>query len=537
METLPNDSLTISLVIHQDFCSRRAWLEMNGERTDTSQMQEGHTAHARVDDSRTSTGNSLHSLRVYSKANDLVGICDSVERLSDGSVRVVEYKSTPVRKTASITPSNRLQLALQGICLKEMGYVVSEYAVYFTDHRKTVTVNLTEDDYAHALQQIEATRALAVSDTAPEPLDEDPQCSWCSHVSVCLPDENRGKVRRRRVLAANPEGQTLHLTEQGARASKRNGRLEVTKGGKELGSIPLERIESVVVHGNIDLSSALIRELAWNHRPIVWFSSSGRLYGWMLPGDGPNGLARVRQHVLSDSGFIPVAGSMMGAKIYNQATLLRRHGGSSRIVARLRELQDLPLKTHNLSDVFGIEGEAASLYFSNFGSMLNDSALEALGSTWTGRVGRGANDEINILLNYAYGMLLSECVRALIACGLDPHAGFLHSSNRNKPACALDLMEEFRPVVADSVVLTLVNRHEVSPRDFQTIGGSLSLRPSGRKAVVRAFERRMQTQFKHPAFGYTISWRRAIEVQARLLLGVIDGTHSRYEGIKGLFRF
>ena len=135
-------------------------------------------------------------------------------------------------------------------------------------------------------------------------------------------------------------------------------------------------------------------------------------------------------------------------------------------------------------------------------------------------------------LNYAYGLLSSECIRAILTCGLDPHAGFLHSSNRNKPALALDLMEEFRAVVADSVVLTLVNRKQISAGNFLSAGDSLRLSPAGRSAIIKAFERRINAEFRHPVFGYSVTWRRAIEIQARMILGVLNGSHPNYVGVK-----
>ena len=118
-----------------------------------------------------------------------------------------------------------------------------------------------------------------------------------------------------------------------------------------------------------------------------------------------------------------------------------------------------------------------------------------------------------------------------MACGLDPHAGFLHSSERNKPALALDLCEELRAPVADSVVINAFNNAEIKARDFSNITGSTRLRDEGRNALIAAYGRRVMTQFRHPLFGYQVTWRRAMEIQARLVLGVVDGTHTSYKGI------
>ena len=123
-------------------------------------------------------------------------------------------------------------------------------------------------------------------------------------------------------------------------------------------------------------------------------------------------------------------------------------------------------------------------------------------------------------------------IRAVVACGLDPHAGFLHSANRNKPALALDLCEELRAPVADSVVLGAINNGELAPGDFTSVLGTTRLRENGRKVLIAAYERRAQGTFRHPVFDYQVTWRRAMEVQARMVLGVLDGSQARYAGIR-----
>lgn len=524
--------LPISLVAQTVFCPRRAWLEANGETTDTSQMQHGYSAHKNVDDPKTSRSRQRRSVLIRSDSLGLSGKCDAIESEEDGTLRVVEYKSTPVRKNPQITEANRVQLALQGICLEESGESVSEFSVHFTDHNKTIAVELSEDDFALARDYVEQTHKIVESEHAPKPLEDSPKCSWCSHVSVCLPDEHFGRVTTQKIVPSKPDSQVAHLTVQGSRATIKQGRLIVQLKGEQLGDIPLERIHSVVVHGNIDISSALLRELMWRNHTVIWCSSTGRVYGWSQAGSGPNGLARVQQHVLAERGSLPISCEMISSKIANQATLLRCNGEATETVKNLRKLQQEALKPSSLPELFGIEGEAASLYFANFNTMLNGGVLETLGWEWQGRVGRGANDPINILLNYAYGLLTSECIRAILTCGLDPHAGFLHSSNRNKPALALDLMEEFRAIIADSVVVSLINRKQVDSASFSTVGGSLRLSPVGRKTIIKAFEHRINTEFRHPIFGYSVSWRRTIEIQARMILGVLNGSHSAYTGVK-----
>lgn len=139
---------------------------------------------------------------------------------------------------------------------------------------------------------------------------------------------------------------------------------------------------------------------------------------------------------------------------------------------------------------------------------------------------------MNSTLNYSYSLLTAEMIRAIAACGLDPHAGFLHSSNRNKPALALDLVEEFRAPVADSAVLRLINNGELRAEHFDQRLGGARLTQDGRRRVISGIETRMQTQITHPVFGYGATWRRTMEIQARMVLGVLDGSQQRYVGIR-----
>lgn len=148
------DELPISLVMHTVYCPRRAWIESNGEKTDTSQMQEGQSAHKRVDDPKTSRGTQQRAVTISSTRLGLTGRCDAIEPQEDGSTRIIEYKATPVRRNASVTPAHRVQLALQKICLEEAGETVSECAVHFTNHNKTVPVDISDEDIRTAEEYV-----------------------------------------------------------------------------------------------------------------------------------------------------------------------------------------------------------------------------------------------------------------------------------------------------------------------------------------------------------------------------------------------
>jgi CRISPR-associated protein Cas1 len=526
------EPLPISLVVHHVFCPRRAWLEAAGESTDTYQMAVGTADHSTADDPDAGRPNRMHSVEVVHREWGLSGRCDTVERRPDGSLIVIEHKATPVRRRPDLTEGMRVQLALQVESLRSMGNTVAGQEVYFTSHRVTVPVDLSIEDVERARAEVDATRRTVNAPTAPGPFEDDPRCRGCSHASVCLPEERAVRLIHRRILVGDPDSYVVHLATPGSYACLQEGRVRVLHRGEEAGSIPVERVQGIVVHGNIDLSGALIREMMWRSQAIVWCSGNGRVIGWSTSAASPNGLARVRQHEQAANGRLDLAREFVRAKIANQATLLRRNGYAVDAVAMLRDLQRRAGRSMSLNELLGIEGEAAATYFEAFVTMMRPDLRDDSWARFMGRSGRPARDPLNACLNYAYAMLLADTIRALASCGLDPHAGFLHSSSRNKPALALDLCEEFRAPVADSAVLGAFNNGEVTIGDFTDVLGATRLRDGGRRALIGAYERRTQTVFKHPVFGYQVTWRRAMEVQARMVLGVIDGTQPRYQGIR-----
>ena len=368
------------------------------------------------------------------------------------------------------------------------------------------------------------------SEQAPEPLEDSARCMRCSHVGICLPEERKLCAVAHRVMVSSPDNQVTHLATPGAKAFTRSGRMIVQKNGEELASIPIDTMQGLQIYGNTDLSSGLIRELMWRDIPIVWCSGTGRMYGWSIPSYGPNGEQRVDQHVASHEGRLGLAREFIVAKIHNQSVLLRRSESDNPVLPQLRHIEKQVGNANRWQDILGLEGESAALYFSQFEHLIKTDRQAEW--PWIARMRRPAPDALNALLDFTYTLLLSDCVRALISCGLDPHAGFLHSSKRNKPALALDLMEEFRAPIADSVVQTVINNGEINASGFSDALGSVRMTDETRKTVIKAYERRMATEIIHPVFKYKASWRRTIEIQARMILGYLDGTQTEYRGIR-----
>lgn len=308
-----SDPLPISLVAQTAYCPRRAWLEAAGETVPSLAIEAGIAAHAKVDQRADPRRDRHRSVDVISPSLGLIGRCDVVAG-QDGAVDLVEFKSDPLRRKPIVTAPQIIQLALQRLCLEEAGQPVRSQSVYFTTHRKRVAVDLCNDDFESARDYVSQTRSIVDSSVAPPPLVDDQRCATCSHLTICLPDERTESVVTRRASASDPDGQVLHLSIPGSRAHLRQGRVHVIHHEEELGDVPLESVAGVVVHGNIDLSSALVRELLWRRVSIIWCSGSGRVVGHATSAKTANGLPRVRQHLASALGSIALARELIAAK-------------------------------------------------------------------------------------------------------------------------------------------------------------------------------------------------------------------------------
>lgn len=214
----------------------------------------------------------------------------------------------------------------------------------------------------------------------------------------------------------------------------------------------------------------------------------------------------------------------MAAKIVNQRTLLmRNHSGPlpRRLVDDLAEQADRSARAGNIESVRGHEGQAAALYFDAFAGMIKGELAGEFDAH--GRQRRPPPDPVNAALSFAYSMLTHECVAALRTARLEPSIGAFHVSRPGRPALALDLMEPFRPLIADSVVVTAFNRGELRPGHFLRTAAGCMFTDAGRKAFFEVYGRRMAAEVTHPVFGYKLSYRRMIVLHARMIAAWLLG--------------
>jgi len=304
--------------------------------------------------------------------------------------------------------------------------------------------------------------------------------------------------------------------------------------------IPVVKIHDVVVMGEVTMTASAIQLLLEKNIEIHFLTHYGILKGCLSPELSKNSLLRMAQHRTHNdiSRRSELARRFAIGKLSNQRTMLQRSDRRHSVPLFSKEIEQMAisirqlqtLSTHcevaptlttgdsgiagtPLETLLGLEGVGSALYFSCFGKMLADQ------QQWpfAGRVRRPPTDPVNALLSFGYALLTSQVASIVQIVGFDHYIGYLHSSAYGRPALALDLMEEFRPIIVDSVVLTLLNNRMLSPGDFHVELGAYRLKKEPRNLFLKKFEERLSEEVTHPLFNYKIKYRRCIELQARLV--------------------
>lgn len=325
---------------------------------------------------------------------------------------------------------------------------------------------------------------------------------------------------------------TLFVLTQGAYLSKEGECVAVNLEGKLLTRLPLHTLSAIVLFGQVSISPFLLSHCAEKGVSVSWLTENGRFLGVFNGPLSGNVLLRRAQYRASDDPdkSRDLARAFCVGKIYNCRTVLRR-------AAREKEDADLDAACErlggclarlkqdvSLDEVRGIEGEAAQVYFSVFGKM-----VLAPGFAFRGRNRRPPLDEVNCLLSFLYTLLTHDLRSALESVGLDPQVGFLHRDRPGRPSLALDLIEEFRPWQADRLALTLINKKQLSPKDFQrTESGAVLLRDEARKTVLTAWQERKREEIVHPFLNEKMYVGLVPQVAARLLASHLRGDLDMY---------
>lgn len=531
------------------YCPRLAYLMWSqAEWVETGDTVDGRRVHTRVDKAGKNPLPEPEELKEeYGKvisrsltlSSDSLGIIAKIDiaEARNGMVTPIDYKrgKRPHVAQGAYEPE-RVQVCLQAMLLEEHGYQVDEGAIWFAESRERVRVILDDELREAAKDAVNRLRLSVSYARIPPPLKDSPKCPRCALVSVCLPDEMHSlagsNLAPRPIAVARDEALPLVVQSQRAYIKKKGDTLQITEDDKDITIARINDISDVALFGNVSISTPALTYLLEHEVPVTFHSHGGWFRG-MAHGLGHRNVEiRTEQYRLSfDKRFcMQFSRNLITAKILNQRTILRRNWRRDRdsrkiVLNGLSSNRKLADRAQSPDELLGIEGAAAAVYFRAFADLLappksdnSDSASDNIDTfQFDARNRRPPKDPVNAMLSLAYAMLTRHVTIALSSVGLDPYRGFFHAPRYGRPALALDVMEPFRPIIADSTVLSAINTGEVSAGDFITATTGTSLTSAGRKKFVGAFERRLTQETTHPLFGYRLSMRRLILVQARLL--------------------
>jgi CRISPR-associated endonuclease Cas1/CRISPR-associated protein Cas4 len=532
------------------YCPRLAFLEWaQGEWAGNADTAAGQRAHRATESGRAPALPQPEALtedvrlktRRLLLSSERLGLTAEIDVLEaeDGKVTPVDIKTgkRPHVAEGAYLPE-RVQVAVQAMLLREAGYVCDEGALWFADSRERVAVPLSEDLIAEAMGAASALRLAVASGRIPPPLDHSPKCPRCSLLPVCLPDEvnwfRRGAIPRTPPPAARPS-LPLYVQTPGARVGKKDFTLNVQVEGEKDRSVPLDEVSELILAGPVSLTTPAMHELLRREISVTW-ASTGFWFLGTTGGGGPRGAAvRQAQYTLAadPAGRLSFARKLTAAKIKNQRTFLRRNwrgetGERGPVIDRLAILAARTDRAADPSELLGMEGEAAAIYFRALPSLFNESVTALPAFAFERRNRRPPADPVNACLSLSYALLTRTFVAAVTTVGLDPWKGLHHVERPGRPALALDLIEPWRPILADSTVLMALNNGELAPDDFVHGAGGCNLKPGARRRLIEGYERRLDQEATHPVFGYQLSTRRMIQVQARLFARWLLGEFPDY---------
>jgi CRISPR-associated protein Cas1 len=541
------------------YCPRLAYLMWTqSEWVDTGDTVEGQRIHSRVDqpsaplpkpDDLEADGEGAErivsrSLTLSSTKLGVIAKLDIAEA-EDGVVTPIDYKRgrRPHVAQGAYEPE-RIQVCLQALLLEEHGYRVEVGAIYYAQGRERVRIELDAALRDAARAAVSGLRLLVSQGRIPPPLRDSPKCPRCALVTICLPDEVRalaGSALAPRPIAVPPDtALPLVVQSQQARISKDGDTLKIHDEEAGDRTIRLIDVSDVALFGNVAITSPALAALMEREIPVTFHSHGGWFRGVAQGMGHRNVEVRTAQYRLSfdDAACLRFARELVEAKIFNQRTMLRRNWRGDDVdrrdaLDRLAASRRSARHAASPAALLGLEGDAAAVYFRSFPSLLKPPSAPDGGETlgvfrFEARNRRPPTDPVNAMLSLGYAMLARHFAIALASVGLDPYRGFFHAPRYGRPALALDLMEPFRPIIVDSVVLSAINTGEVGPRDFVVASTGTSLTQPGRRRFIAAFERRLGQETTHPLFGYQLSMRRLVLVQARLLSRFLLGELPAY---------
>ncbi|WP_017324517.1 type I-MYXAN CRISPR-associated endonuclease Cas4/Cas1 [Synechococcus sp. PCC 7336] len=525
------ETIRVSALHALAYCQRLFYLEEVEELyTQDAAVFAGRRLHVELEKQE---GEDWEDWFLESEELGLRGRVDAM-RTRDGMVIPYEHKRGRCCRGENKQPqaweSDRLQILAYAYLIEmAKGIEIREGRIRYHADNVMVRVPLDDRGRAEVREAIARARLLRNSPARPPVTENERLCTRCSLAPVCLPEEARLAHEREwqpiRLFPADDPRQIIHVLEPGTRVGRKGDELKIQRRDCPMETLPVRQVAQIVLHSFSQISTQALHFCAANDVGVHWVSGGGRYIGSFDDRQGSI-QRRIRQYEALTDGetCLRLARQLARCRGRGQRQFLMRAKRRLKTVpdslvgaiAQIKVLLKRIERADSIASLLGLEGNVAALYFGALPAVLPDGVPEEL--RFEGRNRRPPRDRFNALLGFGYALLLKDVMNAILAVGLEPALGFYHQPRSQAAPLGLDLMEIFRVPLVDMPIVGSINRGQWDVKgDFEVRGEQVWLSDAGCKKFIGLYERRKAESWKHPMTGYSLTYRRLLELEVRLL--------------------
>jgi CRISPR-associated protein Cas1 len=527
MDNYNSHDLVKVMALHSlHYCERLCYLEEVEENYLTNaKIFSGRSLHESLKKEEEETG-EWTSIELSNESVGLIGKVDAV-RYRDGSYIPYEHKNGRSNSGKGWLPDIVQVSAYAMLLEKEYGTKITEGRIRY--HKDNVLVKILIDSEIRSLviNSINTIRNLKKQVQRPPITTNEKLCVYCSLAPICLPEEERYvehiKDAPIRLFPKNQEKITVHVVDQGSRIGKAGDVIKITnKEGKEV-TFPYKNVGSLVLHGFSQISTQLLHFCSYNNISVHWLTTGGK-YISSLANNSGNVQTKIRQYeaLTKEDIRLHLTKTCILAKVSSQLRYILRSTKNNRNTEIDTLINDLRYslrgiaKSEDVDSIRGYEGIAGKNYFTLLSSLIKNEVSEDL--HFCDRNRRPPKDRFNAILSFGYSLLYQLVLQSVLTVGLEPSFGFFHTPRSAAYPLVMDVMELFRVMLWDMVVIGSLNRMQWDPiNDFNATKDSVWLSNEGKKKAIQLFEKRLEDTWKHPIINYSMSYSRLVELEIRLL--------------------
>ncbi|MBW4635475.1 MAG: type I-MYXAN CRISPR-associated endonuclease Cas1 [Iphinoe sp. HA4291-MV1] len=542
LEITKADTIRVSALHALAYCPRLFYLEEVEELyTQDAAVFAGRRLHTELEKQE---DEEWEELFLESEELGLRGRLDAL-RTRDGQKIPYEHKRGRCHRDGNNQPqaweSDKLQILAYAYLLESaLGITVKEGRIRYHADNVLVHVPLDNSGRAAVQEAIQQARVLRQSTHRPPVTDNERLCARCSLAPVCLPEEARLAHDREwqpiRLFPEDDERQIIHVLEPGTSVGRTGEQIKIARRNQPVETVPARQVGQLVLHSFSQISTQALHFCADQEIGLHFLSGGGRYIGSFDTRHGSI-QRRIRQYAAlsNPDTCLELARKLVTCRGQGQRKfLMRGTRGKAEVPETLNKaikqmqilLKEVP-KAQSLASLLGLEGNLAGLYFSALPCLISQGVAKEL--CFNSRNRRPPKDRFNALLGFGYALLIKDVMNSILTVGLEPALGFYHQPRSQAAPLALDLMEVFRVPLVDMPIMASINRAQWDVQaDFDIRGEQVWLSEAGKRKFVDLYERRKQESWKHPVTGYSLTYRRLLELEVRLL-------EKEWSGEGGLF--